>query len=279
MVRDVEPERVVAYIRVSPKENDARDRSYSIESQKSMIQDYCGRMDLTLEDDDVFIDDGYSGATLERPGVRAMRAKLKGCRRIGNYRGIVVAYLDRISRSTSDLDQLVQEFKKKHLALITIKEGLDTESLAGRLVVSIMIAVASWQRESTAERTSEMMLQAQRNGYLMGKDPPYGWSKARVDMGDGRHRWRLVSNNDEQRIVVLIFQMRGDGMKLHRIADRLTAMNLFTRNGKPWHKKQISRILNRDEHNLPEVVGPTIDDETSPRLVYTDRYNVLQAAD
>ena len=70
---------------------------------------------------------------------------------------VVVAKLDRLTRSVKDLCGLLELFEKRKVALISVAESLDTGSAASRLVITIMGTVSQWERETIGERTRDAL--------------------------------------------------------------------------------------------------------------------------
>ncbi len=85
----------------------------------------------------VIVDGGESAKDLKRPGVRRLLALIEDAE-VG---AVIVAKLDRLTRSVRDLCALLELFEKRKVALIPVAESLDTGSAAGRLVITIMGAV------------------------------------------------------------------------------------------------------------------------------------------
>jgi len=77
---------------------------------------------------------------------------------------VIVAKLDRLTRSVKDLSQMPELFEKRKVALISVAESLDTGSAAGRLVITIMGAVSQWEREAIGERTRDALRHQARQG-------------------------------------------------------------------------------------------------------------------
>src|SRR5258708_38205812 len=86
--------------------------------------------------DGVIVDGGESAKDLNRPGVQRLLGLVNG----GKIDAVIVAKLDRLTRSVKDLCGLLELFEKRKVALISVAESLDTGSAAGRLVITIMAA-------------------------------------------------------------------------------------------------------------------------------------------
>ena len=68
---------------------------------------------------------------------------------------IVVAKLDRLTRSVRDLDELINLFAKHAVALVSIGETLDTSTATGRMMVNLLGMISQWEREAIGERTAD----------------------------------------------------------------------------------------------------------------------------
>src|ERR1700683_5613289 len=86
----------------------------------------------------------------------------------GKVQGVIVAKLDRLTRSVKDLCSLLDLFEKRKVALVSVAESLDTGSAAGRLVITIMGAVSQWEREAVGERTRDALRHKRSQGQRVG---------------------------------------------------------------------------------------------------------------
>jgi len=82
----------------------------------------------------------------------------------GQVKAVIVAKLDRLTRSVKDLCELLERFERRGVALVSVAESLDTGSAAGRLVLNIMAAVSQWEREAIGERTRDAMRHKRSQG-------------------------------------------------------------------------------------------------------------------
>src|SRR5207244_1141151 len=87
----------------------------------------------------------------------------------GRADGIVVAKLDRLSRSLQDFVGLIALAKKQKWHVVALDLGIDTSTSTGRLVANIMASVAEWEREAIGTRTREGMAAKKAQGVQMGK--------------------------------------------------------------------------------------------------------------
>jgi DNA invertase Pin-like site-specific DNA recombinase len=179
---------------------------------------------------EIITDAGESAKTLRRPGMAKVLADV----RRGAISRVVIFKLDRITRSTRDLADLIELFGSFNTSLVSVSESLDTETAAGRLVVNMLGVVAQWEREAIAERTTEALAHKRRNGLVYGHTP----------FGFRRVADRLVPDAVQQRALERARSMRSAGASLRRIAAELEAMQVAPNGGAArWHPQTVKTIL------------------------------------
>ena len=109
--------------------------------------------------------DQVSGRSLDRPGLNTLQQKVE------NGDVILVRKLDRLGRNTADMVRLIQEFDQNGVAVRFLDDGITTEGTMGRMVVTILSAVAQAERERILERTNEGRLEAKASGVRFGRKP------------------------------------------------------------------------------------------------------------
>ena len=176
---------------------------------------------------------GESAKTLDRPGMQRVLAMVE--RR--QVQAVIVAKLDRLTRSVRDLCELLELLERRGVALISVAESLDTGSAAGRLVINIMAAVSQWEREAIGERTRDALRHKRSQGERVG-NIAFGYRLA----ADGKH---VEPDPGEQTVLEDIRQLRGAGVSLRRVATALNSRALRTRRGTAWRLEHVARICAR----------------------------------
>lgn len=218
--------RAIAYCRVSTDKQ--ADGGVSLEAQDAKVRAMATVHDAELVD--VIVDAGASAKSLDRPGMARLLALVDA----GAVDLVIIAKLDRLTRSVKDLSELLERFTRRGVALVSVSESLDTASAAGRLVLNIMMSVSQWERETIGERTADAMAHKKANGERVGT-VSFGFSVA----ADGV---RLEENAAEQAIIGRIRELRTAGFSTRRIADALNAEGFTTRRGTPWRFQYIAAV-------------------------------------
>ncbi|WP_017548615.1 recombinase family protein [Salinicoccus carnicancri] len=144
------------YIRVSTKEQ--AENGHSIAGQENRLRAFAEAKDLS--NIEVYKDDGYSGASLNRPEMQRLIRDVKQ----GQISSILVYKLDRLSRSQKDTLHLIEEvFNRYEASLISISESFDTSTAFGRAMIGILSVFAQLERENIRER---IMMGKEQNAKL-----------------------------------------------------------------------------------------------------------------
>jgi DNA invertase Pin-like site-specific DNA recombinase len=82
---------------------------------------------------------------------------------------VVIESLSRLGRSTKDLIELTEVFQQKGVHLISLKESIDTSTATGKLLFTLMSAIAQFERDCIADRTREGLSAARARGRVGGR--------------------------------------------------------------------------------------------------------------
>ncbi len=226
--------RVVGYTRVST-EDQARE-GVSLAAQRAKLEAYAVAMDLELVA--VREDAGVSASTLDRPGLRAALEDLGA----GRADALLVAKLDRLTRSVRDLGALLEEYFARRFGLLSIADAVDTRTAGGRLVLHVLASVSQWEREAIGERTSDALQHLKRLGVRLGGEA-LGWRRSDEEDDDGR---KVVEVDSRERATVArIVQLRRSGASLRAICERLAAEGRATKRGGRWAAATVAKVLTR----------------------------------
>jgi DNA invertase Pin-like site-specific DNA recombinase len=170
-----------------------------------------------------------SAKDLDRPGMERLLRMVDA----GEVGAVIIAKLDRITRSVKDLATILERFHKAGASLVSVDESLDTGTASGRLVMNIMCAVSQWEREAIGERTRVGLAKLRSQGKMTGK-PRYGWRS----VGKG-----LPVEVDPVEMQNLEFiRSRPEGSTLRSIADCLNSRGRTVRSGAAWTVNDVQRL-------------------------------------
>jgi site-specific DNA recombinase len=234
------PVRAVGYIRVSTiKQTDGT----SLETQHEAIRAYARSQGWELAE--IYTDEGVSGSKAERPGLDAMMANLEGVHRV------IVLKLDRLGRSAANMLKLYDQIEALGASIVSIKEHVDTSTALGRLMRTLLVAMAEMEREMIAERTQSGREARAKQGAFLGGKPPFGYQV--VASGNVR---RFEIYEPEAVIVRDIFKMRHEQeLSLQAIANTLNTGGVEPPAGNTWHPTTVRNILENPIHRGRAVWG------------------------
>lgn len=205
---DTVPEviRAIGYRRVSTVEQ--ADSGAGLAAQQVIIEAEAARRGWVLVE--VHTDEAASGKSLV--GRVALEAAITAVES-GRADVLVVAKLDRLSRSLLDFANLMARAQDKGWNLVALDLGIDLSTPAGEFLASVMASAAQWERRIIGQRTREGMAAKKAAGVRLG--PPR----------------RLPDHIAEQ-----IIDIRSGGLSWARIADALNEMAVPTAlNGRQWY--------------------------------------------
>lgn len=151
-----EQSKVFLYLRVSTNDQ-------NVESQKFALLDYCSKQGL--QNYEMFIDHGISGAKESRPALNDMMARVEK----QECSQVIVFSFSRFARSVSHLLKALQKFKEKNIRFVSTTEQLDTNSPMGLALFTILGALAQMEREIIRNRVIAGLQNARAKGKHIGR--------------------------------------------------------------------------------------------------------------
>lgn len=225
--------KLVGYVRVSSV---AQEENTSLEDQQRRIRQYCSAMGYELLE--TFVEVGSGKSTKDRPEFQnALEAVQE------RADGIIAIKLDRIARNTRDVLTLVEDVLEphsKHLVLLDL--NVDTSTPTGKMVLTMMSAVAELERASIAERCFRGRSYKKSQGLYAGGAPAFGMKAV-----EGQDQ--LVAAPEEQQVIALILSLRQQGKSMAAIAEALNAEGYKSKRGGAWYASSVKNVLDRCAEN------------------------------
>jgi len=213
--------KVIGYTRVSTEEQASS--GVSLQAQVEKLRAYASCYDLEIVE--IIEDGGQSAKSLNRPGIQRALQMM----REGQVQGILVAKLDRLTRSIVDLNTLISDYfseKALHQAsLFSVADQVDTRSAGGRLVLNVLMSVAQWEREAIGERTKAALNYKKQQGVKLGRPE------------------KQITDPEEVKTFNYIRKLRAEGLTYRAIAERLEAEGFKTTRGGKWYATSVKNML------------------------------------
>ncbi|GEO24889.1 integrase [Alicyclobacillus acidoterrestris] len=215
--------RTAIYIRVSTQEQALE--GFSLAAQTQKLNAYCESQDWQVVG--IYADEGISAKDTHRPKLQQLLQDIAA----GNIDIVLVYKLDRLTRSVSDLYQLLQLFDKYQVGFKSATEIFDTTTAIGRLFITMVAAMAQWERETIGERVAIGMAQKALEGKRVAAAAPFGYTK------NGE---TLAVNPTEAQVVREIFHRYVNGDSIDRITRWLRTTDA---RGGIWDNHTVSYLL------------------------------------
>jgi site-specific DNA recombinase len=207
---------VVGYTRVSTSEQATDGVSLCVQAEKigaySVVKDW--RLTALIEDT------GQSAKSLARPGMQRLLSIVEA----GEVDAVIIYKLDRLTRSVSDLAELMKLFARKGIALVSLQESLDATTATGELMMNLLMSVSQWERKVIGERTRDAMQRLKARGE--------------------RYCHAVFEDAD---MLALMQQYRQAGLSYGVIAEKLNTEGIPATLGSRWLANTVRRILLRHE--------------------------------
>ena len=185
---------------------------YSLEAQKERLRSEAKHRGMKIVGE--YSDEGKSGKNITgRPEFKRMLSDIKTGK--DDVQVVLVFKLSRFGRNTSDTLNALQYLEDYGVSLVCVEDGIDSSGPAGKLMISVLAAVAEIERDNIHVQTMEDRKQKARDGKWNGGFAPYGYKL--VDK-EGEKAKVLVINEEEAELVRLIYKLYLQGMGLSRVA-------------------------------------------------------------
>lgn len=247
----VEARPTVAYIRVSTEKQQRE--GYSLEDQRRRCAAYPALYGWPAIPEDGYYVDVETGSTQDRPALGRLLADA----RAGRVGRVVCTAIDRMGRDTIDFLVNERELESCGVERAYIKEHFDTSTPVGRMMRTIMAAMAEMERATILERTRNGQLAKVRRGEIWRV--PYGY---RYMPGDKRaadpaaRRGQVLIDEGAAPLIRRVFGLVAGGMTCMAVAALLTAEGVPTaRGGRMWRHSVIRQIIRNPAYSGQAAYG------------------------
>lgn len=205
----------IGYIRVSTDQQG--ERGYGLDAQTALIEEEAARRGWNLQH--VYVDVASGKSTKRRPQYAAAVKELSE----GRAAVLVVAKLDRLSRSLVDFAGLMAQSRREGWSIDALDIGIDTSTINGELIANIIMSLAQWERRIIGQRTQLALGQVKRHGVKLGRPTTV-----------------------TREAVAVIRAMRASGASYRTVAATLNAENIPTaQGGRKWYASTVRAIEKR----------------------------------
>jgi site-specific DNA recombinase len=248
---------IYGYVRVSTKEQVKS--GISLETQKKNIEEFV-RSKYNRGVDEWFIDDGVSGLSpiLERPASKDLTDTMD------EFDVVVCTRLDRLSRSTNDLLNMIPNFEGCGITLFFceqfgempivypkpasekgLRSRFDMAEMANKIMLMVLSAVAEIEHSTIKDRFGDGKIDWASRGYSIGGSVPFGYRKVREKHGN-KMRSKLIEDEEEQKILKTIRRLHKRGLGCRKIANQINSLYKDVN----MNYNKVDRILNRKYQGL-----------------------------
>jgi site-specific DNA recombinase len=231
IIKTISKKRVAAYARVSSgKDAMLHSLSAQISYYSSFIQKH-----IEWEFAGVYADEAITGTKDERPEFQRM---LDDCR-MGKIDMIITKSISRFARNTVTLLEVVRELKNLNVDVYFEKENIHSLSGDGELMLTILASFAQEESRSVSENIKWRIRKGFKEGELVNFRFMYGY---RVEKG------KIEINEDEAKVIRMIFNDYINGLGCTKIAKKLRDMGIEKIRGGKWNSERVVEILKNEKY-------------------------------
>ena len=187
---------------------------FSLDGQKNNLKRFADREEMEIVD--IYEDAGKSGKSIEgRPAFKQMLFDIENGLEI-DY--ILVYKLSRFGRNAADILNSLEHVQAFGVNLICIEEGIDSSQTSGKLLISVLSAVAEIERENIIEQTMNGRKEKARQGGWNGGFAPYGYYL--------KDKQLFIQEDESEAIRIIFDKYVNDNMGFYKIANYLNLQGI-----------------------------------------------------
>jgi len=187
---------------------------YSLDGQKHSLKRFADREEMEIVN--IYEDAGKSGKSIEgRPAFKQMLFDIENGLEI-DY--ILVYKLSRFGRNAADILNSLEHVQAFGVNLICIEEGIDSSQTSGKLLISVLSAVAEIERENIIEQTMNGRKEKARQGGWNGGFAPYGYYL--------KDKQLFIQEDEAEAVRIIFDKYLKENMGFHKIANYLNLQGI-----------------------------------------------------
>lgn len=244
--------RCAIYARVSVSSQDSNTQLTSLQAQVQACENFIQSQrsmgwELVAPP---YIDDGYSGGTLDRPALIELTRDVEA----GKFDAVIVQRLDRLCRSVADICDLLPLFSITKTSLVSLTQAFDSETPTGRLTLHLLSTFGQFERELAGERVRDKFAITRASGRWQRSGIPLGYTLT--------DQQELQVNAPEAAVVRDIFQRFLAADSMTQLVEELSSLDYRTKNhisrngnqhgGKHFDRNTLNQLL-RNRAYIGEV--------------------------
>lgn len=241
-------------IAVYARKSKVTESGKSIEIQKEKcISLACAQFDVKESDILIYEDEGKSGFYADRPQYKKLLHDIES----NKIKAVICYKIDRISRRTVDLLNLVQQMEQKGISFISVSDReLDTSSRTGKIMISLLSAIAEFERDIIAERITDNLYELAKEGRWLGGECPLGYRSRQDKITVNGHKGKvnhLEPVLEEQRAVKRLFELFLQTNSLTGTAAVLNKEGFKTKKAKEFTNTAVKNILKNPVYAIADA--------------------------
>ena len=234
--------KIAGYYRLSIEDDDVKVESNSITNQRLLIKKYVSQdTELSQYEYCEFYDDGYSGTSMNRPGMQEMLEQIKN----HEIQVVIVKDISRFSRDYIELGTYMEQiFPFMGIRFIAITDCYDSRNYTGQtadLDIAFKSLLADFYCKDVSEKVKSSIETKREQGKYATGLVPFGYAKDTTDL------YKLVIVPEEAEVIRYIFRLSVEGNNLTQICKRLNDEGIMT----PLEYKNLRKKQNRRELEKP----------------------------
>ena len=190
-----------------------------------------------------YIDDGYSGELLARPGLDQLRNEAKK----RSFNKVYVLSPDRLARKHHYAAIIMEDLARSGVELVFVNRPIG-DSIEDKLLFNVQSIIAEYEKAKILDRLRRGKLFKIKQGNILGNTPPYGYRYVKNEKS--RHGWYEVNETEAQTVRLIFKYYTSDECSgLGSLRTELYRLNIKNRSGSnKWSQSMVARVVSNETY-------------------------------